>query len=152
MLPATLLIFSCSKEISKTTTTTQNSPATSQNDRIKGIEAEQPNDQIYRMVEQLPQFPGGENEMKRFINKQLIYPAAARENNEEGRVIVEFVVMANGEIKSANIVRGVSESLDQEALRVIRLMPKWIPGKQNGQPVNVIMVTPITFQLSVGPD
>ena len=91
--------------------------------------------------------PGGEAALMEFIRKQLQYPAEAKKNNEEGRVMVQFVVTRDGAIRDAEVVRGVSRSLDQEALRIVSVMPRWNPGKQNGQPVNVRFMLPMTFVL-----
>ena len=106
-----------------------------------------PTEDVYTFVEQSPQFPGGEAALMEFIRKQLQYPAEAKKNNEEGRVMVQFVVTRDGAIRNAEVVRGVSRSLDQEALRIVSVMPRWNPGKQNGQPVNVRFMLPMTFVL-----
>lgn len=104
-------------------------------------------DEVFMFVEQSPQFPGGDRAMLDFIKRNIVYPADARENGQSGKVMVQFVVMKDGSLKDAKVARGVSESLDKEALRVVSLMPRWIPGKQNGQAVNVRYMLPISFVL-----
>jgi protein TonB len=83
-----------------------------------------------------------------FIGKNMVYPPEARENNEQGKVVVQFVVMKDGLIRDATVVRSVSPTIDKEALRVISIMPPWQPGKQNGRAVNVRFVLPVTFALN----
>lgn len=102
---------------------------------------------VFTFVEQMPEFPAGHSAMYNFIGKNMIYPSEARENKEEGRVVVQFVVMNDGTITDAKVVRSVSEAIDKEALRVVSIMPRWQPGKQNGQPVNVRYMLPISFSL-----
>lgn len=114
---------------------------------LKEIAQDDP-DVPFQVVEQMPVFPGGEKAMMKFINKQIKYPVLAMENGIEGRVILRFVVLPNGEIGEINILRSVDDSCDKEAIRVIRSMPKWIPGKQNGMAVSVYFTLPIAFQLS----
>jgi protein TonB len=98
-------------------------------------------------VEDMPEFPGGELELRKFIANNIEYPKAAQENGIQGKVYVTFVVDKNGEIANAKIARGVDPTLDQEALRVVNSLPKWIPGKQRGQKVNVSYTVPINFAL-----
>ncbi|MFC5269954.1 energy transducer TonB [Adhaeribacter terreus] len=105
------------------------------------------NDQVFVMVEEMPRFPGGESELINFINKHLIYPQEARDNGEEGRVIVQFVVTKEGRITNPEVVRSVSQSIDKEALRIISKMPLWQPGRQNGRPVDTRYTLPFMFQL-----
>jgi TonB family C-terminal domain len=103
--------------------------------------------QIFTVVEEMPQFPGGEAKLLEFINKGIKYPVIAQENGIQGRVICSFVVNRDGSVVDAEVVRGVDPSLDKEALRVINTMPKWTPGKQRGKPVRVKYTVPITFRL-----
>lgn len=98
-------------------------------------------------VEQQPEFPDGSEAMYKFLRKNLDYPSLAKEIGLSGIVYVQFVVSKEGRIENATILRGVGGGLDQEALRVIRLMPVWRPGKHNGQPVAVYFTLPIKFQL-----
>ncbi len=94
-----------------------------------------------------PQFPGGEAEMYAFIKKNLNYPAVDIEMGNQGRVTIRFVVNKTGEISNVQLVKGVSPGCDKEAIRVIKSMPKWIPGRQNGEPVNVYFIIPVVFRL-----
>jgi len=101
----------------------------------------------YAVVEQMPEFPGGEAALQRYLKNSVKYPNIAMENGIQGKVYVGFVVERNGSISNVRIARGVDASLDKEAMRVVRLMPKWIPGKQNGEPVRVSFTAPINFVL-----
>ncbi|MCF0203286.1 MAG: energy transducer TonB, partial [Bacteroidaceae bacterium] len=99
---------------------------------------------VYDVVEQQPKFNGNINQ---WLAQNLKYPPVAAENGIEGRVIVQFVVGKDGGITNATVVRGVDSSLDKEALRVVNSMPKWVPGKQNGQSVNCKFTLPVVFRL-----
>ena len=110
----------------------------------KGVEEK---GEIYSGVEIQPYFPGGDAELMKFIRDNLRYPTIAAENGVEGRVTVRFVVAKNGEITNVEVLRGLDPSCDKEAIRVVKSMPKWIPGKQNGAAVNVYYTLPITFRL-----
>lgn len=103
--------------------------------------------QVLTFAEQMPEFPGGLQEMNNFIAKHLKYPEIAKEIAVQGRVFVKFTVSKDGSLKDVVVVRGVHNSLDAEAKRVIKLMPKWIPAKHNGKVVNCQMIIPIKFQL-----
>lgn len=94
-----------------------------------------------------PAFPGGEAAMGEWIQKNIVYPEMAKEMGEQGTVYVQFVVNRDGSIVDVVIVRGVSESLDNEAKRVVKKMPKWSPGEQAGKPVRVRFTLPINFRL-----
>ncbi|MCM1022002.1 MAG: TonB family protein [Muribaculum sp.] len=104
-------------------------------------------EKTFEAVEEPPQFPGGDAALMKFISQNLRYPPYAAENNIQGRVIVRFVVTKTGEIGEVKIGRGKDPSLDQEAMRVVRQLPRFIPAKQNGTPVNVWFNLPITFKL-----
>lgn len=93
---------------------------------------EEKKQEIYHTVEQMPQFPGGDTELLKYIRDNLQYPQAALENNIQGRVIVQFVVGKDGKVTNVQILKGVDRLCDQEAVRVIESMPQWIPGKHNG--------------------
>ena len=99
------------------------------------------------MVEQKPSFPGGEAAMYQWLSNNIVYPPAASEEGIQGRVVVEFVVGKDGSITNARVVRTRHPALDKEALRVIKAMPNWIPGRNNGQPVKVTYTLPVTFKL-----
>ena len=98
---------------------------------------EKKKEEVFSHVEQMPKFPGGDAELYKFISNNLNYPAMAIENNVQGRVVVQFVVTKDGSIGNVKVVRSVDRDLDNEAIRVCKKLPKFIPGKQNGQPVNV---------------
>ena len=102
---------------------------------------------VFYIVEDMPKFPGGENAMRKFITNSLKYPEIAVENDIQGKVFVSFVVKKDGSVANAKIARGVDPSLDKEALRVINSLPKWKPGIQHGNPVNVSYTVPINFTL-----
>ena len=102
---------------------------------------------VFTAVEQMPQFPGGEAELMKYIQKNLKYPPVAMENNIQGRVVVQFVVTKTGQIGEVKVARGRDPDLDKEAVRVVKSLPDFIPGKMNGQSVNVWYTLPITFKL-----
>lgn len=102
---------------------------------------------VFTAVEQIPQFPGGEAELMKYIQKNLKYPPVAMENNIQGRVVVQFVVTKTGKIGEVKVARGRDPDLDKEAVRVVKSLPDFIPGKMNGQSVNVWYTLPITFKL-----
>lgn len=110
-------------------------------------EEEESAQQIFTVVEEMPEFPGGMNELLKYLAKSIKYPVIAQENGIQGRVICAFVVNRDGSIVDAEVLRGVDPSLDKEALRVINAMPKWKPGKQRGKPVRVKYTVPVTFRL-----
>lgn len=105
------------------------------------------NDPIYTAVQEAPRFPGGENEIYKFLSKNTRYPAKAAQNNIQGRVVVQFVIEKDGSIGEVKIVRSVDPDLDKEAMRVIKSMPKFTPGKQNGQNVRCWYNIPVSFKL-----
>lgn len=104
-------------------------------------------EKVFEIVEQPPSFPGGESALYEWLSKNINYPVIAQENNIQGRVTCQFVVGRNGEIEDVRVVRGVDPSLDKEAIRVIKSMPKWIPGKQGGNAVKVRYTLPVQFKL-----
>lgn len=104
-------------------------------------------EQIYDIVEQYPEFPGGYGALTQWIDDNLKYPVEAAMDGIEGRVIVQFIIRPTGKIVDAKVVRGIAPSLDKEALRLINIMPNWIPGRQKGKAVNVRYTTWITFKL-----
>lgn len=106
------------------------------------------NEKVYQVVGQQPNFPGGKEELFKYLAYNMIYPADAAKNKVEGRVLVTFVIGHDGSISNVNVVNSVYPSLDKEAIRVVSEMPKWIPGKANGKTVRVKYTIPITFRLS----
>lgn len=103
--------------------------------------------EVYDMVEVAPQFPGGSKELMSWLGQNIRYPVKAQEAGIQGRVILQFVVTKEGKVAGIKIVRGVSPELDEEAVRVVKAMPAWTPGKQDGQAVNVRYTLPVTFRL-----
>ena len=104
-------------------------------------------EKIYSVVEQMPQFPGGESELLNYISKQLNYPGIARRNGIQGKVICRFIITRTGRIEKPEVVRSLDPACDKEALRVLRSMPVFIPGKQNGVNVSVWYTLPVDFRL-----
>lgn len=111
------------------------------------VEENDTTSEAFLIVEQMPEFPGGELALRKFLANSVKYPVIAQENGIQGKVFVNFVVDTNGGISNVKIARGVDSSLDKEAIRVIRSMPKWIPGKQGGRAVRVNFTVPINFVL-----
>lgn len=109
---------------------------------------EEDEDYVFQVVEENPEFPGGDQARSKWLSENIKYPPIASENGISGRVYVTFVVNTDGKIVNAKVARGVDPSLDQEALRVINLMPKWKPGMQRGKPVRVSYTVPINFTLN----
>jgi protein TonB len=109
------------------------------------IETPKQDNQVFMIVEQMPQFPDGD--VAAYLSSHIKYPVVAQENGIQGRVIVQFVVNQDGSIVDVTVVRGVDPSLDKEAVRVIEGMPKWIPGKQGGKAVRVKFTLPVNFKL-----
>lgn len=103
--------------------------------------------QVFFIVEDMPEFPGGELALRKYIANAIKYPVIAQENGIQGKVYVTFVVDKDGSISEAKIARGVDPSIDKEALRVVNSLPKWKPGKQRGKPVRVSYTVPINFVL-----
>ena len=104
-------------------------------------------EEIFTAVEQMPQFPGGEAELLKYIASHIKYPTMAAENNIQGRVVVKFVVNKNGQVGDVVVLRGKDPDLDKEAVRVVKTLPDFIPGKMNGQAVSVWYTLPINFKL-----
>ena len=102
---------------------------------------------IFTVAEQMPMFPGGDGALMGYLRDNIHYPTVAAENGVQGRVVVGFVVERDGSITDVNILRGVDPSLDREAMRVVKSMPKWTPGKQNGSAVRVKYQVPVSFRL-----
>jgi protein TonB len=110
-------------------------------------ENEEEANEVFVIVEEMPQFPGGDLALRQWIASNIKYPVIAAENGIQGRVFVQFVVNTDGSITDVRVARGVDPSLDQEAIRVVKTLPKWKPGKQRGKPVRVSYTVPINFQL-----
>ncbi|HOY38368.1 MAG: energy transducer TonB [Bacteroidales bacterium] len=108
---------------------------------------EEPEPISFAVVEEKPTFPGGDAELMGFIAKNTKYPEIAKENGIQGRVFVQFVIASDGSVTKVTLARGVDPYLDEEAIRVVKLLPKWTPGKQRGKAVPVTFVVPINFKL-----
>jgi protein TonB len=103
--------------------------------------------EVFKVVEQMPQFPDGEAALFKFINDNIKYPAVARENGIEGKVFVKFIVEADGSVTNVEVVRDIGGGCGEEAMRVVKKFPKWNPGKQRGRPVRVFFNLPVQFRL-----
>ena len=110
-----------------------------------------PQDTVYSFVDKMPEFPGGEKEVIKFLSKTMLFPEEAQKKGDHGKVIVQFVITKTGKVEKAKVLKGVSTELDNEALRVIGLLPDWNPGELNGEKVNVYRIIPILFQ-NVSPE
>ncbi len=114
------------------------------NEPVKPKEEE---NKVFDVVEQMPSFPGGMAALMAYLQKSIKYPPVAEENGIQGRVVCTFVVERDGSVTDVRVAKSVDPSLDKEAVRVVSAMPKWIPGKQNGQSVRVKYTLPVTFRL-----
>jgi len=110
-------------------------------------EEEVPEMEIFQVVESPPQYPGGDAARMKFLQENIKYPQMARESGIQGTVYVTFVVEPDGSVSDVRVLRGIGGGCDEEAVRVIKMMPKWIPGKQRGKPVRVQFNMPIKFTL-----
>jgi protein TonB len=135
------------EKLAETTVSTE----THEGEKTEELPPEEPTDpdagRIFLVVEEMPQFPGGEIALFKYLSENIKYPPIARENGISGKVYVTFVVDEQGKIKDAKVVRGIGGGCDEEALRVVRGMPDWKIGKQNGRPVKVQYNLPIVFNL-----
>ena len=114
---------------------------------VEKVEQKEEETKVFEVVEQMPQFPGGDAALMQYLSSHIKYPVVAEENGIQGRVVCTFVVERNGSITDVRVVKSVDPSLDKEAVRVIKSMPNWIPGKQNGSAVRVKYTVPVTFRL-----
>jgi len=103
--------------------------------------------EIFTIVESMPEFPGGQQAMLEFIARNIKYPPLARESGIQGRVFVNFVVEPDGSVSNVKVIRGIGGGCDEEAVRVIQSMPKWTPGRQRGKAVRVSFNLPVRFTL-----
>lgn len=104
-------------------------------------------EELFQAVDEMPEYPGGQDSLLSFISKNVKYPVAAQEKEVEGKVYIGFVVDETGTVTNAKVLRGVDPDLDKEALRVINLLEKWTPGKEKGKAVKVEYTFPISFAL-----
>ena len=142
--------LSPSQASSRPNKTTQNGQKEPEPVRSEPLNKPQPvnSTRVYDVVEQMPSFPGGISGLRTYLNQNIRYPAEAQENCVQGRVVVSFVVGKDGHISDVTVLRSVDPSLDKEAVRVIRNMPRWTPGKQGGEPVKVRYNVPVSFRLN----
>jgi TonB family protein len=115
---------------------------------LSALEDAPSNDSIYQIVEEMPQFPGGEKAMMEYVAKNVKYPQEAKDKEIQGRVFVGFIVEKDGSVNEVKVLRSIGGGCDEEAVRVVKAMPKWKPGKQKGEPVRVSYMMPINFKLS----
>ena len=139
-----------SQASSRPNKTTQNGQNAPEPVRSEPLNNPQPvnSTRVYDVVEQMPSFPGGISGLRTYLNQNTRYPAVAQENCVQGRVVVSFVVEKDGHISDVTVLRSVDPSLDKEAIRVVRNMPRWTPGKQEGEPVRVRYNVPVSFRLN----
>ena len=105
------------------------------------------NDKVLEKAEVMPEYPGGDQAMMDFVAKNVQYPQEARDKEISGRVLVSFIVEKDGSIADVKVVKGIGGGCDEEAVRVVKAMPKWKPGKDKGKPVRVSYMMPFTFKL-----
>jgi protein TonB len=103
--------------------------------------------EIFTIVEEMPEFPGGMAKLADYLAKNIKYPQMARESGIQGRVFVNFVIETDGSVSKVNVMRSLGGGCDEEAMRVVKAMPKWKPGKQRGKPVRVSYILPVNFKL-----
>lgn len=106
---------------------------------------------VYQIVEEMPQYPGGEQALLKYVSDNITYPQEAKDKEIQGRVFVSFVIEKDGSVNEVKVLRSIGGGCDEEAVRVIKGMPKWKPGKQEGKPVRVSYMMPINFKLDDGP-
>ncbi len=115
--------------------------------KVVAIPEKPKEEEVFDVVEQMPQFPGGDAELLKYLRGNIKYPRMASENNIEGKVFVSFVVKSDGSITNVKVLRGIGGGCDEEAVRVVKSMPSWLPGKQGGRPVPVSFKLPVVFKL-----
>lgn len=139
--------FAYASETEKTTPAVKSTTKTSE----KAVESSDPKKvftgKVYDLVDEMPSFPGGLEELYKWIDNNVQYPAVARENGIEGRVILKFIVEKDGTLSDSTVIHSVHPMVDREALRLVGQMPKWNPGKRAGIPVRVRYCLPIKFKL-----
>jgi protein TonB len=115
--------------------------------KVEQVTAKPVEVEVLTFAEVMPSYPGGTKELYAFLSKQMIYPPAAAEEGVQGRVVVHFAVGTDGSISQIKVIKPVDPRLDAEAIRLVKLMPKWIPGAQNGKPVSVYYTLPVVFKM-----
>lgn len=135
------------EELDLNTESDDNTEVTFTNTQTEVVEEEEADAPVFFIVEKMPEFPGGNEALQRYIAQSVKYPVIAQENGIQGRVFVSFVVNAKGQVEQVKIARGVDPNLDKEAIRVVQAMPAWTPGEQRGKKVKVSYTVPINFVL-----
>ena len=149
-MPAVASTISATSEVKVSNTSASDISANKVSENSVATQAVTTDDNVAKVTEELPKYPGGEIAMMKFLMVNLKYPAEAEAAQEEGRVVVKFIIESDGSIGDTEVVRSVSPSLDAEAIRVIKAMPRWTPGKSNGQTVACTYTLPIDFKLASG--
>ena len=108
--------------------------------------------EVYQIVDKMPEFPGGEKALLNYISENIVYPQSAKDKNISGRVFVSFVIEKDGSVSDVKVMRGIDKECDAEAIRVVKAMPKWKPGMDDGKPVKVSYMLPVNFKLTDGSD
>jgi len=114
---------------------------------VEVVEEDVQEQEIFQIVEEMPSYPGGDQKLMEFVAKNIKYPQIARETGIQGRVFVGFVVEPDGSVSNVKVLRGIGGGCDEEAMRVVKSMPKWKPGKQRGKAVRVSYMLPVNFKL-----
>ena len=143
-----LLLAGCNANPQQTETAAPDASDASDTATETAAPAPTPTDSVYEVAEVMPEFPGGTQALFKFISENLEYPQHAIDGQIEGRVVVQFVVDKTGKVGNIQVVRSIDKLLDQAAIDVVRALPAWKPGMQNGQPVNVRYTLPVSFKLS----
>ena len=115
--------------------------------KTKQVIEQSESDKVFEVVDEMPSFPGGQGAMYDFIARNIQYPKVAEENGVQGRVIVTFIVKKDGSLSDVRVAKSVDPALDKEAVRLVESMPKWNPGIEKGQYVNVKFTLPVTFRI-----
>jgi protein TonB len=114
-------------------------------DNVKNLLLYEPDKTVYTVVEKQPEFPGGRRALEKFLHMNLQFPAAAKSAKVSGKVYIQFVVRRDGQITDVDILKGLGFGCDEEAIRLVKAMPNWIPGSQSGRPLSVRYSLPILF-------
>lgn len=110
--------------------------------------ADQPSNEIFSVVEQMPEYPGGQEKLVKYLQENIIYPEKALKAGKQGTVYIKFIVEKDGTITNVQIMKGFDAECDEVAKKIVLMMPKWNPGKQRGENVRVAFILPVRFQLS----
>lgn len=149
LIPMMLFAVNCKQqdESDNATTDDVNVVTQAREEALNALSSTTENGEVYDFTETMPQFPGGQQQMIRWIADNLQYPVEAAKNGKQGRVVVKFIVGKDGVVSNPQVVKGIFPALDEEAIRVISTMPKWTPGKQEGKDVAVNFTIPIVFKI-----